>query len=147
MLNHRSPKTNIIILTDDNHTAEGFFYGFCGVSGYISKDTSPDLLHDSIRAVYHGGRLFIQGIAEVNKVISKVSAPCWTGKNIPESISQKERQIMGFICQGFSNKEIAGILALREGTIRNYVSSLLLKTGLHDRTQIAIYALKAGIVT
>jgi DNA-binding NarL/FixJ family response regulator len=56
-----------------------------------------------------------------------------------------ELQIMNYIGQGLPNKEIAERLCLREGTVRNYISSVLQKTGLHDRTQVALYAVKKGL--
>jgi DNA-binding NarL/FixJ family response regulator len=64
---------------------------------------------------------------------------------LPLNISKMELQIMNYIGQGLPNKEIAERLRLREGTVRNYISSVLQKTGLHDRTQVALYAVKAGL--
>ena len=64
---------------------------------------------------------------------------------LPRSISHSEMQIMGYVGLGYTNKEIAKKLCLTEGTIRNYVSSVLQKTGFRDRTQVAIYAVKAGL--
>ena len=54
-------------------------------------------------------------------------------------ISEKEKDIMELVAQGLSNKEIAGELFLGEGTVRNYISTLLEKLELRDRTQLAVY--------
>ncbi|MDR2072306.1 MAG: response regulator transcription factor [Spirochaetaceae bacterium] len=64
---------------------------------------------------------------------------------LPGTVSPSEKQIIGFLGQGLSYREIAQRLDLSEGTVRNYVSSVLQKTGLRDRTQVAIFALKAGL--
>ena len=66
-------------------------------------------------------------------------------EELPRTISPSEIQIMSFVGQGFTNREIAEKLSLTEGTVRNYVSSVLQKTGFRDRTQVAIYAVKAGL--
>ena len=54
-------------------------------------------------------------------------------------ISDKEREIMELVAEGLSNKEISGRLFLSEGTVRNYISTLLDKLDLRDRTQLAVY--------
>ena len=54
-------------------------------------------------------------------------------------ISDKEREIMELVAEGLSNKEISGRLFLSEGTVRNYISTLLDKLSLRDRTQLAVY--------
>ncbi|MDR2314400.1 MAG: response regulator transcription factor [Spirochaetaceae bacterium] len=64
---------------------------------------------------------------------------------LPETVSPSEKQIIGLLGRGLSYREIARQLGLSEGTVRNYVSSVLQKTGLRDRTQVAIFALRAGL--
>lgn len=62
-----------------------------------------------------------------------------TGKN---QFTKREKEIIGCIIQGYKNKEIAHELHLSEGTVRNYISKLLEKLQLKDRTQLAVYAVK-----
>lgn len=62
-----------------------------------------------------------------------------TGKN---HFTKREKEIIGYIIQGYKNKEIAHELHLSEGTVRNYISKLLEKLQLKDRTQLAVYAVK-----
>jgi DNA-binding NarL/FixJ family response regulator len=158
ILKIRSPDTSIIILTtiDDD---EYVFKAICnGTSGYLLKTTNmEDTLAEGIRTVYNGGSLMTPKIAtKAFRIFSTLVKE----KNIlhyfyqfqeeltPKlpPISQTEFKITACIGQGLSNKEIAGILHLREGTIRNYISSILQKTGLRDRTQVAIYAVRNGLI-
>jgi DNA-binding NarL/FixJ family response regulator len=67
------------------------------------------------------------------------------GPDLPKTVSSAEIQIMGLVGQGLTNRQIAGELKLSEGTIRNYVSTVLQKTGLHDRTQMAVFAIRNGL--
>jgi DNA-binding NarL/FixJ family response regulator len=66
-------------------------------------------------------------------------------KDLPKTVSPAEIQIMGLVGEGFTNRQIARELNLSVGTIRNYVSAVLQKTGLHDRTQVAVFAIRNGL--
>ena len=63
-------------------------------------------------------------------------------KTFPEDITKKEIEVMEQVAMGLNNKEIAANLFLSEGTVRNYISTILEKLDLRDRTQLAIYYLK-----
>lgn len=68
-----------------------------------------------------------------------------TGKEKLDNLSKIEKQITGQVGRGLSNKEIAKKLVLSEGTVRNYISGILSKLNLRDRTQLAILATQIGI--
>jgi len=165
----RSPQTSVII-SGDTKERRVFSIFFSGISGYITKQTSTELLCHAIRAVYYGGSLLsaeivmkIRTIAVnlVGKILrsrGELRTTQFRGKipdarkypdnpafELPRTISPSEIQIMGFVGQGNTNKEIAEKLGLTEGTVRNYISSVLQKTGFRDRTQVAIYAVRAGL--
>ena len=61
------------------------------------------------------------------------------------NFTERERDILKFVAQGYDNKEIAAALFLAEGTVRNQISRLLEKLSLKDRTQLAVYAVKNGL--
>jgi len=63
---------------------------------------------------------------------------------VAESLKDREREVLHLICVGYSNKEIADLLALAEGTVKNHVSNLLLKLDARDRTRAALKALQQG---
>jgi DNA-binding NarL/FixJ family response regulator len=109
-----------------------------GAKGYLLKNNSPAKIMDAIRMVHEGG-IVMQDIV-MDKIKEELSAQ--KKAKISEDIfSGREMDIIRLIAKGFSNKEIAGELFMSEGTVKNYISSILSKTGLEHRTQIAIYYL------
>lgn len=113
-----------------------------GSCGYLLKDEFESIC-PSIRAVYAGQSVF------GNKVINNISQESEKDNvkehnidNLKEKLSQREIDILEAIADGLNNKEISNKLYLSEGTVRNYISSMLVKLDLRDRTQLAIYYLK-----
>jgi DNA-binding NarL/FixJ family response regulator len=163
LIKYRSPGTSIIVTTENAEEIRFAPFLYNAISGFITNDADPELLCQAIRTVNSGAYFMIPEIAhKFNKIAERVltsiedlpdfSALMPPGETnekssviLPETISPSERQIMSFVGQGLTNKEIAAKLMLREGTLRNYISAVLQKTGLKDRTQMAIYALKAGL--
>ena len=111
-----------------------------GAKGYLLKNTPPDQMKDSIKLVYNGG------IVMEDLVLSKIKNGLsnLTGSIDKAGFTDRELEIMDLIARGMSNNEIARDLFIAEGTVKNYISSILNKTGLDHRTQIAIYYLKGG---
>lgn len=112
-----------------------------GAKGYLLKDTPPDKIKSAIRLV-HGGNTVMQDV-----VLGKLIDGLETKKRstIDKSLfSERELEIMELIAKGLSNKEIAKQLYLSEGTAKNYITSILNKTGLEHRTQVAIYYINGG---
>ena len=156
LIKYRSPRTSIIV-NWDGKDKRVFSNIFNSISGYITKEPGNKLLCHGIRAVYYGGSLVAPEIAKKIKTITAGLTENMLNSHItkerndrsiailPRSISRSEMQIMGYVGLGYTNKEIAKKLCLTEGTIRNYISSVLHKTGFRDRTQVAIYAVKAGL--
>lgn len=110
-----------------------------GVSGYILKNTPTDGIFNAIRTVYTGGTVFQEDILQY----IRESAVKNSGSNaIFELLSERELDVVKLIAEGLSNQEIADKLFLSNGTVRNYISVILEKTGLEHRTQIAVKYLK-----
>jgi DNA-binding NarL/FixJ family response regulator len=150
MLKCRSPSTAVVILSSGNESRTMFqAFNNC-IAGCIGKAAGFEQLYLAIRLVYHGGRLItpeiaaqMAKIASQNSLLKKGEAlPDQKRQEVPASISRSELKIMDSIGRGLTNREIAEQLSLREGTVRNYISSVLQKIGLRDRTQVAIYALQ-----
>ena len=124
------PDIKIIILTtfdDDEFVFSALKYG---ASGYLLKGVSMDELYHAICTVYNGGAMINPDIAtKVFKLFSKMSMSNYAIQ----------------VDDGLSNKEIAQKLYLSEGTVRNYVSIVLSKLELRDRTQLAIWAVQTGV--
>lgn len=128
----------VVILTtfkDDEYIREAIKNG---AEGYILKNQSSDSIINSLRAVYKGNAVFEKDVA--NALTSMLEK----GKRqkTDMDLTQREWEVLRLISEGLSNKEISERLYLSEGTVRNYVTALLEKLGLRDRTQLAIYYLK-----
>ena len=142
------PQIKIIILTtfdDDEYVFNALKYG---ASGYLLKGVSMDELSDAIRTVYSGRAMINPDIAA--KVLRLFSQMAQTNYTIPveekdiRQLTKKEWRIIAQVEKGASNKEIADTLSLSEGTIRNYLSTILNKLNLRDRTQLAIWAVQTN---
>jgi DNA-binding NarL/FixJ family response regulator len=153
ILKYRSPATSVIIMTNFNNK-DYVQQAICnGVAGYLVKETDRDYLAAVIRAVYNGDCFLSPKI--VTGIFRYIfSAQYKTPLSILQNnkvqladISDLEILIVSYIGQGFSNKEIAEKLKLKAGTVRNHISSILQKTKLRDRTQIAIHAVTHGFTS
>ncbi|MBL4933408.1 response regulator transcription factor [Clostridium paridis] len=136
----KNKKTKIIILTtfdEDEYIREGIKNG---ASGYLLKSTPPKDIIQSIKMVAAGNHVY--GSEIIEKLKDSLEKKISINK---ELFTERELQIMEAISEGLSNKEIAAKLFISEGTVKNYISSILDKTDLSHRTQIAIYYIKGSI--
>ena len=107
-----------------------------GASGYVYKDVDPAALATAIRAV-HAGHVLLN--PDVAGLLAAGDAPT------PAKLTTREREVLVEVARGRSNREIAHALHLSEKTVKTHVSSVLAKLGLADRTQAALYAVRAGL--
>lgn len=115
-----------------------------GASGYLLKDSSYDLIYEGIKAAVIGNIVIHPDVATNILNLTPIETDL---KEICESygLNNKECDIIKYIADGLSNKEIGEKLFLSEGTIKNNVSTILSKLGLRDRTQIVVFAFKNNI--
>ncbi len=140
------PEVKIIILTtfdDDEFVFNALKYG---ASGYLLKGVSMDELVRAINTVYSGKAMINPDIAaKVLRLFSEMAQSNFaiqvSNKNV-EELTKTEWKIIAQVEKGAANKEIADTLKLSEGTVRNYLSSILNKLDLRDRTQLAIWAVQ-----
>lgn len=112
-----------------------------GINGYILKNSPAERILSSIRVVSSGGTVFQKDILDF--IRNRVSAKCPNRKLFEMLLSPREMEIVELIAQGLSNKEIGEKLFLTNGTVRNHISTILEKTGLEHRTQIAVHYLNS----
>lgn len=144
----RFPDVKVIILTtfdDDDFVYSALRYG---ASGYLLKGLDTRELVKAIRTVHQGGAMINPDVAhKVVDMFSRVSQT--TGIEVePEqeaALSDTERAIIREVGKGKSNREISKTLFLSEGTVRNYLSGILSKLDLRDRTQLAIWAVQSAM--
>lgn len=136
----------ILILTtfnDREYIKEALSYG---ASGYLLKDSSEELIYEGIKAAIKGNIVVHPKVAD-NIIISEKAKPKISEVTAKYNLSEKEINIIKEVANGLTNKEIGKRLFLSEGTIKNNITNILSKLELRDRTQIAIFAFKVGIVT
>ncbi|MFB6577203.1 response regulator [Streptomyces sp. NPDC056402] len=120
-----------------------------GASGFLLKDASARQLADGVRVVAAGEALLAPSvtkrlIVEFSKISQarKLADPASAGE-----LTERETEVLVLIAQGLSNAEIADRLVVAESTIKTHVSRILVKLGLRDRTQAAVYAYETRLVT
>jgi len=142
------PQINVLALTVDNEQEHVSSIIKAGALGYLLKDIDPETLFTAIRAVARGEAyiqpcLLAKILAEFRQLLNGDHPSIH-----PEQfgLTQREHEIITCIATGNSNKEIAEQLFISEKTVKNHVSSILRKMGLEDRTQVAVYAYRQGMV-
>lgn len=134
-------KTKCLILTtfdEDEYINSAIRYG---AKGYILKNNSPDKIKAAIKVVNSGNMVMQEGI--IDKVLKGIDSDNSSKLN-KDLFTIREMEIMQAIADGLSNRKISARLFISEGTVKNYITSILNKTSLEHRTQIAIYYLKGG---
>ncbi|WP_330371243.1 response regulator transcription factor [Alkaliphilus transvaalensis] len=129
----------IMILTtfkDDEYIKEALKYG---AEGYILKSQPAEDIIESVRMVYRGNSVFEKDVALALKSMINEKKP---KEAISFDLTEREKEVIRLVGEGLSNKEISECLYLSQGTVRNYVTGLLEKLNLRDRTQLAIYYIK-----
>lgn len=138
----------VLVLTtfDDEETIEKALAS--GADGYILKELEDEKVIASVKRVYAGMNIFGDGVYRVMRNrIEQAAGRKETKKqeSVAAALTGRERDVLKLIAQGNDNREIAEILFLAEGTVRNQISKLLEKLSLKDRTQLAVYAVKNGL--
>jgi DNA-binding NarL/FixJ family response regulator len=147
-LRERWPEARVVILTtfdDDEYVFEGLR---AGALGYLLKDVSGQDLARAVRTVAAGGALIDPSVArKVVAEFARHAAPARApDAGLPEPLSEREMEILRLLALGLSNTEIADRLGLALGTVKNYVTAILQKLGVRDRTQAALRAREAGLL-
>ncbi|MFE0812824.1 response regulator [Streptomyces sp. NPDC058794] len=112
-----------------------------GAAGYVYKDVDPDALAGAIRSV-HAGHILLQPEVAGALLAQEESG---SGPGRAGSLTEREREVLGLIADGRSNREIARALVLSEKTVKTHVSNILMKLDLADRTQAALWAVRHGV--
>lgn len=153
IIKEQFPEIRVLMLTtfdDDDYVIEALNYG---AAGYLLKNVPPTELVAAIRAVYEGNVLIAPKVA--SKLFKKLVKPSLdkTGaggeivsQNWLNELSNREKEILSLIAQGFDNRGIAKKLYIGEQTVRNYVSIIYYKLGVRDRVLVSQMANKAGLV-
>jgi two-component system, NarL family, response regulator LiaR len=143
ILRERVPKTRVIVLTsflDDDKLLPALR---AGAAGYLLKNTPPQELVRAVRAAHAGEALLDPVVAA--RLVESLAA---SGEEEPiDRLTKREREVLELIGRGLPNKRIALELGVAEKTVKTHVSHVLAKLGVTDRTQAAVIAVRAGLVS
>jgi DNA-binding NarL/FixJ family response regulator len=139
-IRHEMPDTEVVALTsvlEDRAILDAIRVG---AISYLLKDTESDKLCEAIRAAAAGEVRLSPEVAA--RLMRQVRAP-----ESPETLTDREVEVLRALARGLSNREIAERLVIAEATVKTHVSSILAKLNLPSRTRAALYALKIGLVS
>ena len=145
----RRPDVRVLVLTTFDDDELVFRSIEAGAAGYLLKDVGSDALAEAVRAAARGDSPLQPSVAR--KVLQRLRAegatplPASSLLNQHEALTGRELDVLRLLGTGATNREIAERLSLTEGTVKNYISAVLAKTGLHDRTQAALFAVRHGL--
>jgi len=137
------PETHVLVLTTYDADEWVFDAIRSGASGYLLKDTPRDGLIAAIEGTARGDTHVDPAVA--GKLFAQISQTRPVSTAAFADLSERELSVLRLLARGFTNAEIARRLSLSEGTVRNYVSILLDKLQVKDRTQAALLALRHGL--
>ncbi len=128
------PFVKILVLTtfyDDKNITDAIKNG---ADGYLLKDSGKDAILGAIKQL-QGGNTVLDGkvMQRLSALVSRNETP-----GIDSGLTEREKEICALVADGFSNRQIAEKLYISEGTVKNYISVIYDKTGIHDRVQLAI---------
>ena len=133
------PTINALILTSYDDDEALFSAIMAGASGYVLKEVKSSDLLSAVRHVAAGKSLIDPALTA--RVLERVRNPVTKAPELAD-LTDQEMQLLEYIAEGLTNRQIGERMYLAEKTVKNYVSSLLAKLGMSSRTQAAIYAVK-----
>ena len=115
-----------------------------GAKGYLLKGAPRDELFQAIRVVSQGGSLLQPVIA--SKLLKHISQPPDATQDLPESLTERESEVLSLLAKGMTNKEIAEALVITERTVKFHVSAILTKLGASNRTEAVTIAAQQNLI-
>ena len=145
------PEVRVIVLTTFEEDEEVFLALRAGAVGYLLKASPSEKLCEAIRLAARGESwlepsVAAKLVAEFARMTGRAPADVKPAVELIEPLSAREREVLRFLAQGLSNKEIGQRLNIAEGTVKNHMSQVLGKLGVLDRTQAALRARELGLM-
>ena len=131
-----APAVLVVTMVDDDDTVVAALRA--GARGYVLKGAPGEEIVAAVRTVAAGGAVFGAGVAA--QVLARTSTVVTAGSSDDDALTDREREVLALIAEGSSNAQIARALGLSTKTVQNYVSRILDKLQLADRTQAALFA-------
>jgi two-component system NarL family response regulator len=139
-----TPLTRIVVLTISDSDGDVIDAILAGAVGYLLKDSSIDELLRGIDAAVAGDSLMSPAVAA--KLVQRIRATS-ADRGVPRAeLSERELDVLRLIANGKDNAAIAGALHISPKTVKNHISNILMKLGIENRIQAAVYAVRSGLV-
>jgi two-component system response regulator NreC len=149
IIKQKHPDIKVLILTV--HEDEAYVYQVirAGANGYILKNAEKNEILTAVRTVYANETFFSPGISRlmIEKFISRARAEHGEDVQPAQNLSKREQEILRYISQGLTNREIADKLALSLNTVNTHRANIMQKLNIHDTANLVRYALEKGIIT
>ena len=143
------PDTQVVVLT--MHEDQRYFFQAleAGASGYVIKGAAPIELLTAIRAVRRGQAYFCPSLAKqmLNDYLRRADAGSEKEKDALGKLSDREKEVLKYIAEGKTGREIAAILYLSPNTVERHRANIMDKLGLHNRAELIKFAIRKGLVT
>ena len=137
-------RARILVLTSFTSDEKVFAAIRAGAAGYMLKDSDPEDLLRAIHQVHRGESSLHPAIA--HKVLAELAHPP-EPKARAEALTEREKEVLGYIAQGMNNNQIAEKMVVSRATVHSHVNRILSKLQLDSRTQAALYAVRSGYIT
>lgn len=134
-IRNANPEARFIVLTTYEGDEDIYQAMEAGASGYLVKGMPHEMLVNAVKRVHSGGRYLPPPVSQA-----------LTCRTRDSNLSNREREVLGLLANGKSNREIAGILSITEATVKCHVSVILMRLNANDRTQAVITGLRRGLV-
>lgn len=144
LIKRHLPYVRIVMLTVSETDGNLFEALKSGAQGYLVKAIQPEELYDMVRRAARGDAPFSPHLAA--RVVDEFGRLARDGPQ-GEGLSPREREVLGLVASGATNKEIAAAFGISENTVRNHLRNILEKLHLQNRTQVAAYAVREGLAT
>jgi len=140
------PRTRVLILTQYDDKEYVFPVIEAGASGFISKAAASSELASGIRSIYQGDSYLSPSVAKllVEDYQHEVGR---AGHDTYEQLTNRERDVLKLVVEGYTTQEIANMLIVSPKTIEGHRTNLMAKLGIHNRTELIKYAIRKGIIT
>ncbi len=143
-LRNQLPEIQVLVFTAFDTDERILSAVQAGAKGYLLKGAPRDELFQAIRVVSEGGSLLQPVIA--SKLLRQISQPAESKPDIPETLTDRETEVLDLLAKGMTNKEIAEVLVITERTVKFHVSAILTKLGASNRTEAVTIAAQQNLI-
>jgi DNA-binding NarL/FixJ family response regulator len=141
------PDTKVLVVTQHDDKEYVFPVIESGASGLISKAGASSELAEGIRAVYRGDSFLSPSVAKLLVENYQQTAGDRVQQDPYNQLTEREREILKLLAEGFSSQEIADMLVITRKTVEGHKTNLMAKLGIHNKIDLVKYALRRGIIS